>query len=98
MPLPLCRWRMRKIITYYIDCDVPAEKLVCRHLSVSQNHKLSFIVCDQKKAELCGMTPEVLEYMVENGLAYSGETIAHLAENKGVPADTLEKIERRKIL
>ena len=44
------------------------------------------------------MTPEVLEYMVENGLAYSGETIAHLAENKGVPADTLEKIERREIL
>ena len=29
--------------------------------------------------------------MVQNGLVYSGETIAELAENMGVPADALEQ-------
>lgn len=58
---------------------------------LAQTDKLFYIVCDQKEAELRGMTPEVLSYMVDNGLVYSGETIAELAENMGVPADALEK-------
>ncbi len=48
------------------------------------------MVCDQKEAELRGLTKETLDYMVENGLIYSGETVAELAENMGVPADALE--------
>ncbi len=58
---------------------------------LAQTDKLFYIVCDQKEAELRGMTPEVLGYMVQNGLVYSGETIAELAENMGVPADALEQ-------
>ena len=58
---------------------------------LAQTDKLFYIVCDQKEAELRGMTPEVLSYMVDNGLVYSGETIAELAENMGVPADALEE-------
>ena len=58
---------------------------------LAQTDKLLYIVCDQKEAELRGMTPEVLSYMVDNGLVYSGETIAELAENMGVPADALEE-------
>ena len=58
---------------------------------LAQTDKLFYIVCDQKEAELRGLTPEVLSYMVDNGLLYSGETIAELAENMGVPADALEQ-------
>ncbi len=58
---------------------------------LAQTDKLFYIVCDQKEAELRGMTPEVLGYMVQNGLIYSGDTIAELAENMGVPADALEQ-------
>lgn len=58
---------------------------------LAQTDKLFYIVCDQKEAELRGMTPEVLGYMVQNGLVYSGETIAELAENMGVPSDALEQ-------
>lgn len=58
---------------------------------LAQTDKLFYIVCDQKEAELRGMTQETLDYMVQNGLVYSGETIAELAENMGVPADALEK-------
>lgn len=58
---------------------------------LAQTDKLFYIVCDQKEAELRGMTPEVLGYMVDNGLIYSGETIAELAESMGVPADALEQ-------
>lgn len=58
---------------------------------LSQTDKLFYIVCDQKEAELRGLTPDVLGYMVDNGLVYSGETIAELAENMGVPADALEQ-------
>ena len=58
---------------------------------LEQTDKLFYIVCDSKEAELRGMTPEILGYMVENGLIYSGETIAELAESMGVPADALEK-------
>ncbi len=59
--------------------------------ALAQTDKLFYIVCDQKEAELRGMTPEALSYMVDNGLIYSGETIAELAENMGVPADALEQ-------
>ena len=58
---------------------------------LAQTDKLFYIVCDQKEAELRGLTPEVLSYMVDNGLLYSGETIAELAENMGVPADAREQ-------
>ncbi len=58
---------------------------------LAQTDKLFYIVCDQKEAELRGMTPEVLGYMVQNGLVYSGKTIAELAENMGVPSDALEQ-------
>lgn len=58
---------------------------------LAQTDKLFYIVCDSKEAELRGMTPEILGYMVQNGLIYSGDTIAELAENMGVPADALEK-------
>lgn len=58
---------------------------------LAQTDKLFYIVCDHKEAELRGMTDEVLGYMVDNGLIYSGETIAELAESMGVPADALEK-------
>lgn len=59
--------------------------------ALAQTDKLFYIVCDQKEAELRGMTTETLNYMVDNGLIYSGETIAELAENMGVPADALEQ-------
>lgn len=59
--------------------------------ALAQTDKLFYIVCDQKEAELRGMTSETLKYMVDNGLIYSGETIAELAENMGVPADALEQ-------
>lgn len=59
--------------------------------ALAQTDKLFYIVCDQKEAELRGRTPETLSYMVDNGLIYSGETIAELAENMGVPADALEQ-------
>ena len=65
--------------------DVLAEAVL------AQTDKLFYIVCDQKEAELRGRTPEVLGYMVDNGLLYSGDTIAELAENMGVPADALEQ-------
>ncbi len=58
---------------------------------LSQTDKLFYIVCDQKEAELRGRTPETLDYMVQNGLLYSGDTIAELAENMGVPAEALEQ-------
>ena len=58
---------------------------------LAQTDKLFYIVCDQKEAELRGLTPEVLSNMGDNGLLYSGETIAELAENMGVPADALEQ-------
>lgn len=58
--------------------------------ALAQTDKLFYVVCDQKEAELRGVTKETLDYMVENGLLYSGETVAELAENMGVPADALE--------
>ena len=58
---------------------------------LAQTDKLFYIVCDQKEAELRGMTPDVLGYMVDNGLVYSGDTIAELAENMEVPAEALEQ-------
>lgn len=59
--------------------------------ALAQTDKLFYIVCDQKEAELRGRTPETMKYMVDNGLLYSGETIAELAEDMGVPADALEQ-------
>ncbi len=59
--------------------------------ALAQTDKLFYVVCDQKEAELRGVTPETLSYMVDNGLVYSGDTIAELAEDMGVPADALEK-------
>lgn len=59
--------------------------------ALAQTDKLFYVVCDQKEAELRGLTQETLDYMVDNGLVYSGATIAELAENMGVPADALEE-------
>lgn len=59
--------------------------------ALAQTDKLFYVVCDRKEAELRGLTQETLDYMVDNGLVYSGDTIAELAEDMGVPADALEK-------
>ena len=58
---------------------------------LAQTDKLFYIVCDLKEAELRGVSKETLDFMVQNGLLYTGETVAELAEDMGVPADALEK-------
>lgn len=58
---------------------------------LAQTDQMFYIVCDAKEAELRGMTQQALDYMVANKMIYSGNTIAELAENIGVPAGELEK-------
>ena len=58
---------------------------------LAQTDQIFYIVCDSKEAELRGRNKQVMDYMVQGGLVYSGNTIAELAENMGVPVDALEK-------
>lgn len=58
--------------------------------ALAQTDKLFFILCDAEEAALRGRTEQILDYMVSTGMMYSGNTIAELAENCGVPAEALE--------
>ena len=58
--------------------------------ALAQTDKLFYILCDAEEAALRGRTEQVLGYMVSAGMMYSGNTIAELAENCGVPAEALE--------
>ena len=58
--------------------------------ALAQTDKLFFILCDAEEAALRGRTEQVLGYMVSAGMMYTGNTIAELAENCGVPAEALE--------
>ena len=58
---------------------------------LKQTDQMFYIVCDAKEAELRGVDKQRLDYMVSKKMIYSGNTIAELAANIGVPAAELEK-------
>ncbi|MDO4741730.1 MAG: FAD-dependent oxidoreductase, partial [Eubacteriales bacterium] len=58
--------------------------------ALAQTDKLFYILCDAEEAALRGRTEQVLGYMCSAGMMFTGNTIAELAENCGVPADALE--------
>lgn len=58
--------------------------------ALAQTDKLFYILCDAEEAALRGRTEQVLGYMVSAGMMYTGNTIAELAQNCGVPAEALE--------
>jgi hypothetical protein len=53
--------------------------------ALAQTDKLFYILCDAEEAALRGRTEQVLGYMVSAGMMYTGNTIAELAQNCGVP-------------
>lgn len=59
--------------------------------ALKQTNQMFYVLCDAKEAELRGVSKQALDYMVANKMIYSGDTIAELAENINVPAETLEK-------
>lgn len=59
--------------------------------ALEQTNQMFYVLCDAKEAELRGVPQQALDFMVQNKMIYSGNTIAELAENINVPAEALEK-------
>lgn len=64
---------------------------VLAEAALKQTNQMFYVLCDAKEAELRGVPKQALDFMVQNNMIYSGETIAELAENINVPADVLEQ-------
>ena len=59
--------------------------------ALNQTDKIFFVINDQTEIDSVQIPQEKLDYMVENGMLFKGETVEELAENMGVPAENLKK-------
>lgn len=59
--------------------------------ALNQPDKVFFVINDMKEIESMKFPQDKLDYMVENGMLFKGETIEELAEAMGVPAENLKK-------
>lgn len=59
--------------------------------ALNQTDKIFFVINDQTEIDSVQIPQANLDYMVENGMLFKGDTIEELAENMGVPADNLKK-------
>lgn len=62
---------------------------VLAQAALDQPDKLFYYVCDQTEVDSSKIPQENLDYMVQNGMLFRGDTIEELAENIGVDAATL---------
>lgn len=59
--------------------------------ALNQTDATFFVINDMHEIENVNIPQEQLDYMVEKGMLFKGETIEELAENMGVPADALKE-------
>ena len=64
---------------------------VLAQAALNQTDKVFFVINDQTEIDSVQIPQANLDYMVENGMLFKGDTIEELAENMGVPADNLKK-------
>ena len=59
--------------------------------ALNQTDKVFFVINDQTEIDSINFPQDKLDYMIEKGLIFKGETVEELAENMGVPAENLKK-------